>query len=291
MIDSLVLNNIDISGIDNYATIIGLNPSQGARSPKLWNAVYEAKNKNIRMLPLDVEQQNLYKLLDALEADSKFIGSAVAAPYKEKVCAWLQDRLSPEAAQIGAVNCIYRQKDGRLCGTNTDGEGALRSFIQTFSQPVGKKILLLGTGGAAKAVAAYFETQLGAKGILWICGRETRGSAFADQVNVKWIAWKDINSVLKEVDIIINCTSIGFNDQEDQSPLTQEQLGLVNKHVNLFDIIYQPLETELIKQAKSVGLASMNGLSMNLEQAVIAFQYVNPGFADSRFIRDTMENV
>jgi len=291
MIESLVLNSVDVSGFDKYATIIGSNPSQGARSPKIWNAVYEIKTENIRMVPLDVVHDNLYKLLDTLEADPKFIGGAIAVPYKEEVYRWLQGRLSPEANKIGAVNCIYRSENGNLIGTNTDGEGALRSYIDSFGNPAGKNTLLLGTGGAAKAVAAFFNAQIGSEDKIWLCGRGEHGKEYARQIHANWISWEDLNSVLKDVDIIINCTSIGFGSQVDQSPLDSTQLDLVGKSTVVFDIVYQPLETELTKLAKSSNINVMNGLAMNLEQAVIAFQYVNPKISDANFIRETMKNV
>jgi len=270
---SLFNNKIDTSELDKFAAIIGENPSKGARSPKLWNAVFEKDKLNYSMVPMDVSSHNLFNLLDNLEHESKFIGGAVAVPYKEKVFEWLGKNLTPEASKIGAVNCLFRDNNGHIKGTNTDGEGALKTFTEVFGVPKNKKILLLGTGGAAKSVAAYFSSQLGPLGKMWMCGRDSHGKDYAKSLGIDFISWDDVDNTLKKVDVVINCTSIGFGNQELNSPLTPSQLDFLKEKTIVFDIIYQPLNSILLKQSKEKGLLTLNGLEMNLEQAVLAYRY------------------
>ena len=155
---SLIENQIDTSHLDQYAAIIGEYPSKGARSPKLWNAVFESEKRNCKMLPLDVKKENIINLLNDLNNDKEFIGGAIAVPYKEVVAKWLGDNITPEAKKIGAVNCLYRNSEGVLHGTNTDGEASLVTFKDKFGSLENKSVMVLGVGGAGKAVASYFSS-------------------------------------------------------------------------------------------------------------------------------------
>ena len=99
------------------------------------------------------------------------------------------------------------------------------------------------------------------------------GEKYADKININWDNWSQIDKYLKSIDIIINCTSVGFGDQRMESPLSESQLENLNKSTIVFDIIYQPLKTKLLEMAEKKGLSIFNGLEMNLEQAVLAYEY------------------
>jgi shikimate dehydrogenase len=288
---SLINNDIFIDTFDNFAAIIGENPSSGARSPKLWNAVFNQTKLNYSMVPIDVSSNKLFDLLDNLQSESRFIGGAVAVPYKEEVFKWLGDNVTFQAKKIGAVNCLFRKNNGQIFGTNTDGEAALKTYEKAFGAPSDKKILLLGLGGAAKAVAAYFSKDLGDSGKMWICGRKNNGSEFARSLDVEYISWDRVDEFLTDLDILINCTSVGFGDQENFSPLSIKQINKLNDKVIVFDIIYQPLNTILLKQAGEKGLKSLNGLNMNLEQAVLAYEYAVKTHSSRSEIRNFMKEV
>ena len=132
MIQDLITNNLNLDDGKKFAAIIGLNPSNGARSPLLWNAAYSYYNDDTRMLPLDVTTNNLAKLLYELERNVDFIGGAITIPYKEDVVNWLGGNITEDAKKIGAVNCLFRGKDGSLFGTNTDGEASILSYNSEF---------------------------------------------------------------------------------------------------------------------------------------------------------------
>ena len=131
-IKKLITNKINYLPFDNYTVIIGSSPSKGARSPSLWNAAFKGYKVENHMIPLDVSHDRLFKLLNALEKDKNFIGGCVTIPHKETVFKWLKGNVTSTSKKIGAVNCLFRDKKGKLKGTNTDGEAALKSFKNKF---------------------------------------------------------------------------------------------------------------------------------------------------------------
>jgi shikimate dehydrogenase len=266
----LIENQIDTSYLNQYAAIIGESPSKGARSPKLWNAVFESEKRNCKMLPLDVKKENIINLLNDLNNDKEFIGGAIAVPYKEVVAKWLGDNITLEAKKISAVNCLYRNSKGVLHGTNTDGEASLITFKNKFGSLEYKSIMILGIGGAGKAVASYFATNAN---FTTIISRSKEDKKYADKIGVNWADWSDINSITNDIDIVINCTSMGFGDQEGRSPLSENQISNLKPSTVIFDIVYQPLKTKFLQIAEHEGLSIFNGLEMNMEQAVLAYKY------------------
>ena len=285
---SLVGNHVKIDHLDQYAAIIGESPSKGARSPKLWNAVFKDCDLNCKMLPLDVDNENIINLLNDLNEDVRFLGGAIAVPYKEVVAKWLRNKITPEAKKIGAVNCLYRDSSGELQGTNTDGEASLVTFKNRFGSLQSKSIMILGIGGAGKAVASYFANSANSTIII---SRSKEGKEYADKINVWWSNWGQIDNHIDTVDVVVNCTSVGFGEQEMESPLSKEQIANLKKSTIVFDIIYQPLKTKLLEITDNSGLATLNGLEMNLEQAVLAYQYAVKSNKNLDEIRKIMSQI
>ena len=285
---SLIKNQIDIAHLDKYAAIIGESPSQGARSPKLWNAVFDNSGLNYSMIPLDVTKDKIIDLLNDLSQDEGFIGGAIAAPYKEVAAEWLGANITPEAKKIGAVNCLYRDAKGKLQGANTDGEASLVTFKNKFGSLESKSIMILGIGGAGKAVASYFATNAN---FTTIISRSKEGKKYADKIGVNWADWGDIDSITNDNDIVINCTSIGFGDQEGRSPLSKNQISNLKPSTVIFDIVYQPLKTKFLQIAEHEGLSIFNGLEMNMEQAVLAYRYTVKSNQKLHEIRKIMSKI
>jgi len=285
---SLIENEIDISHLDKYAAIIGENPSNGARSPKLWNKVFENDGLPYSMVPLDVTKDNIIELLNDLSMDKDFIGGAIAVPFKETIFKWLGENITPEAKKIGSVNCLYRDNKGKLKGTNTDGEASLVTFESKFGTLKSKFIMILGAGGAAKAVASYFSANADSTIVI---SRSQEGRKFAEKINVNWGNWDQIDKIIDTVDVVINCTSVGFGNQEMQSPLSETQLKKLKKSTIVFDIIYQPLKTKLLEISDKNNLPTLNGLEMNLEQAVLAYKYAVKSNKSLRDIREIMSKI
>lgn len=260
-----------------YAAILGLSPSKGARSPKLWNAAFAAAGIDARMLPFDVSADKLGALVAALRADRRFIGGAVTMPHKQAMIGLL-DRVEPEAENIGAVNAIHR--DGNmLVGTNTDGAGALAELERLTQGRLGeRKAVLLGLGGGGLAVAAYLAHRVAR---LTLVNRSAeKAAAFARRLGVESAPWPASTALLGGADVLVNCTSIGHATGDvTASPLgphADELLAVMPASAIVYDIIYQPAETRLMARARARRLMAENGLGMNLEQAVIAFERACP---------------
>ena len=107
VINSLVENKIKISPKKKYVVIIGRNPSNGARSPKLWNAAFKKHKIDMKMYPLDVKKKNLSKLIKKLNSDINFLGGSIAVPYKEDIFKILGKKIDKLSYKIGSINCFY----------------------------------------------------------------------------------------------------------------------------------------------------------------------------------------
>jgi shikimate dehydrogenase len=274
-----------------YAAILGLRPSAGARSPTLWNAAFAAAGMDARMYPFDVTPEILAPLVAALKADARFLGGACAVPHKTALLPLL-DELEPEARKIGAVNCIYR-RDNRLVGANTDGAGALPALDTLAGGLAGKRVTVIGLGGAGRAVAVYLAGAAQAVALV------NRNIPAAEEVaallpNAGVAPFPAAGSLLQQTDVLVNCTSLGSNLFPGVTPLSTADgdqnlaesriaLAALPDDAIVFDIVYQPRETPLLALAAARGLRTLNGEPMNLEQAVLAFgRAASTGMDDSQ---------
>ena len=179
-------------------------------------------------------------------------GLNVTIPYKEKIISYL-DKLHPKASKIGAVNCIKITKKGKLKGYNTDYYGFKKS-IQPLLQPHHQKALILGTGGAAKAIAFALEEL----GILYTFASRTKSENALDYRYVNATTFDNYK-------IIINCTPLGTHPNiEEFPPITFDYF--TPEHL-AYDLIYNPEETTFLKKARLKGAITKNGLEMLQLQA------------------------
>jgi shikimate dehydrogenase len=162
------------------AGIIGDRPSQYAKSPSLWNRAFTALGLDAKFLPFDVEARNLSSLVDVLRRNERVVGFSVTVPYKVEIINLLDD-LDPKARQIGAVNTVARTQAGELVGYNTDGQGFMDMLTKSLpgqDRPLLKDVeglhaLLIGAGGAARAVAFFLAESIGKKGRITIANRDS----------------------------------------------------------------------------------------------------------------------
>ena len=204
--------SLDLDSTHHYAAILGAAPSKGARSPSLWNKAFKALNISAVMHPMDVAPAELADIVEDLRGDPRFLGGAVAVPYKQEILRSL-DELEDEAQAIGAVNCLYR-REGRLVGANTDGAAALMSIRRLVPELSGAVVVLLGIGGAGSAVAAYLARAIGPSGRLLLANRTPGKEAFVRSLRAYCRSeivptWPVPQEVLANADLIINATSIG----------------------------------------------------------------------------------
>jgi shikimate dehydrogenase len=234
------------------------------------------------LTPQAVEAGDLQKLCEAMRS-GEIHGLNVTIPYKQVVLPLL-DELTSVASATGAVNTIYRQ-NGRLVGDNTDVEGFtvdLRRNLEETGQSWGQNhlALVLGAGGSARA--AVYALAVAGWGV-WIAARrleqaraliEFYGGVSITQARLSAMPLdaRRLQVLLSErpIDLIVNTTPLGMAPREEASPWPDEislPLGAF-----LYDLIYNPPETVLLKAARSVGLRSANGLGMLIEQAALAFE-------------------
>ena len=231
-INRLIDNKFEIIGLEKFAVIIGLNPSKTARSPILWNAAFKANNLNFSMIPIDVKKKNLDMVLEILNKSNKFIGGSVTIPYKSDVANILGENLTEEAKNIGAINCIFKNEKNVIMGTNTDGEASLISYKKNFGDINNKSILLLGLGGAGKAVLNYFLKEI-TQGKMYVSTfNESKYKFYENFKNINFIKWIKKSEILDKIDILINCTSLGFDNNIEKSPLKIEELSKLKKNNN-----------------------------------------------------------
>ena len=278
--------------LDFYSVIVGTNPSKGARSPKLWNKVYNYEEKNVRMVPIDVQKKNFEELFNYLKEDKYCLGGAVAVPFKEKIFSLIKDNVEEEIKTIGAVNCFYRPNSSNLLndftGTNTDGEAAIEPIRKELSESENLTIGLLGFGGAGKAILAFLLRDFKKKHKIYLFNRSPVSKKDNDRFEYYTYSLNELDTFLPHFDLLINATSLGHSENVHITPVPSRLLKKAKKTLIVYDIIYDPIKTVLLKKSEEMGLRTINGLRMNLIQAVLAFSYTNPTDLGKEKIFDIM---
>ena len=195
-------------------------------------------------------------------------GFNLSMPHKVAVIELL-DSLGESARLINAVNCVVH-RDGRLIGQNTDGKGFLSS-LAPVRNPEGARVMLLGAGGAARAIAV--ELVLAGVAELTIVNRTPARAAevaalvtAARDIPVQTHAWKEPVSVPEQIDVLVNCTSIGLGDAEALVPVTA---GSLRPDLVVADVIPNPPQTKLLRAAAAAGCPTIDGLGMLVGQGVL----------------------
>ena len=256
-----------MAGATRVAGIMGW-PVGHSLSPRLHRHWFEAHGIDGAYVPLAVAPERLETALRALPALG-FAGCNVTIPHKERAFA-LVDAHDDAALAMGAVNTVLVQDDGRLYGRNTDGLGFLAHLRATLPdlRLEGARALVLGTGGAARAIGRVL-LEAGVEPLLLANRTEARAHALADFLGGgEVVAWERREAALEGVDLLVNATSLGM---AGQPPLALD-LAALPAHAAVDDIVYRPTETDLLKAARARGNSVVDGLGMLLHQAV-------PGFA------------
>ncbi|WP_233498339.1 shikimate dehydrogenase [Meiothermus sp. QL-1] len=198
------------------------------------------------------------------EVRRDYTGVNVTIPHKESVQPYL-DELSAEAKAIGAVNTVLNDR-GRLLGYNTDAAGFIAGLDEAGIPYRGKQALVLGAGGAARAVV-YALREQGAWVAVYNRSLE-RAQALAQDLGVRWVGPALLKEAVQGCDLLVNATSVGMKDPL-ASPLPE---GLLPRRGVVVDIVYNPLETRLLREAQAAGLRVLGGLPMLVWQGALAFE-------------------
>jgi len=251
--------------------IIG-DPIERSLSPAMHNAAFEALHLNYAYMALRVPQGALDGAI-ATARVLKIAGMNVTHPHKIKILSLL-DGLDDSAELVGAVNTVKNDR-GKLIGYNTDGAGAVRALESEAGELAGRRILLLGAGGAARAIA-FSLVKEGAE--LNIANRTTSRAkeltaaikrSLGTNVCIINLNRKELAETIKNTDIIINATTIGMHPNVNRTLLTAE---MMHKGLIVNDIVYEPLQTRLLTEAKKAGARTVTGLGMLIHQAALSFE-------------------
>jgi shikimate dehydrogenase len=262
-------------------------PVAGNPTQEMIEAAFRARGLNWRYLTIEVAPEELEDAILGMRAMG-FLGVNITKPHKIKVIPYL-DRLTEAAAKIGAVNCIKLEKQ-ELLGENTDGKGFLES-LQTVIEPAGKQVVLLGAGGAARAIGVELALA-GVKQIAVVNRDHNRGVELARLLsedlgtNAQYIHWDGTYLVPSSTDILINATSVGMDDAYAQLPLDMKELreGTISA-----DVVFNPADTLFLRQARSAGCTTLDGLGMLVNQGVIGFRLWTGLEPDKDAMRVAME--
>jgi shikimate dehydrogenase len=260
-----------ISGETRVCGIIG-DPVEHTLSPVMHNAAFEELNLDFVYVAFRVRKEELRDALNGARS-LDFHGLNVTMPHKNAVMKYL-DEIDSTARFIGAVNTILNNK-GRLMGYNTDGIGALNALKENGINPNGKKLLLLGAGGAGKAIAFHAAQEVEELVILNRTPQKAKKLAeilrkeFNKKINGNALSTEIIKEELRDADILVNSTSVGMHPDVNQSLVPPNSL---KPDLCVMDIIYNPLETKLAKDAKAVDAKVVTGIEMLVHQGAASFE-------------------
>jgi shikimate dehydrogenase len=216
-------------------------------------------------------------------------GGNFTIPHKVAVIPYL-DGLSQAAELIGAVNCVHLEQGGQLLGENTDGRGFLQA-LRTVIDPGGKKIVILGAGGAARAIAVELGLA-GAAQITIVNRNEERGQQLVDLLSQRvkvaaiFVPWLESYAVAEDTDILVQATSIGLGDESARVPLDSRSL---RKEMVVADVVFNPPRTAFLREAAERGCQTLDGLGMLVNQAVIGFKIWTGIEPEANVLREALE--
>ena len=263
---------ISFSNRTKLCAVIG-NPVAHSLSPAIHNAAFQFLDLDFIYMAFPVE--DVKGALAGMRAIENFRGMSVTIPHKTEVMNYV-DEISEVDRSIGSINTVIHE-NGKLIGLGTDGTGALKALVDNGVEIDGKNILMLGAGGAARAISFTLarKTKLAELSILDVNeplleGLKADLKAGTDAVIKTGLMTQSIlAAAMENAEIIIHCTPIGMHPKVDASLIPPE---LFRPEQVIFDIVYNPFETKLLVEARSRGLNVIPGVEMFLNQAVLQFE-------------------
>lgn len=274
--------------IDGTTKILGVLgwPVEHSLSPVMQNAALEAMSIHACYIPLPCPAESLGRVVSGLRALG-FLGANVTIPHKEAVLPYL-DELSGESQFTRSVNTLYWEKQ-QLKGTTTDATGALLNLEASGVSLSGKRVALLGTGGAARALGFVLarghclgtagENMTFAVPQITILGRdEAKAARLAEEISIATRSPTEIGHARLgdfvtrggDAELVINCTSVGMEPDAKRCPIDSDQL---RPEQIVYDIVYRPRETVLLRDARRKGCVTVAGIGMLVYQGAASFKH------------------
>lgn len=249
------------------AGVVG-SPIAHSKSPRLHNYWLSKHGIKGHYVPLHVDAQNLAEAIRTLPKLG-FVGCNVTIPHKENIMD-LADVVTDRARKIGAANALTFDSNGQIQADNTDAYGFIENIRQQVPgwSPQGKSVTVLGAGGAARAVVVALQ-EYGATDIRLTNRTLGRAQHLADAIGggISVVDWADAPDLMAKTDVLVNTTSLGM---AGNAPLELPLSGL-SRDALVTDIVYAPLQTDLLRRAAQHGCRTVDGLGMLLHQGVPAF--------------------
>ncbi|MBI4400386.1 MAG: shikimate dehydrogenase [Nitrospirae bacterium] len=279
--------------INTQTKLCGLlgNPVEHSLSPAIHNAAFRKLQLNYVYLAFRVE--DLSGAIRGIRALGNVRGFSVTIPHKVAVIPYL-DEVETAAKQIGSVNTIVVE-NGKLIGYNTDASGALRALRDAGAPLKGQRVLMLGSGGAARAIAFALANGTGIDRltILGVDEAERRGLVGDLQTKTSLhvedgpIDEDTLRRSITDSQILLHCTPVGMHPQVED---TCVPASMLKPHLTVMDIVYNPLETRLLREAKAAGCRTIRGLEMFLNQAIAQFELWTGQAAPADVMRTVLES-
>ncbi len=250
------------------------DPIGHSLSPFMHNRALETLGADLAYLPLHVPPQRIRTAVDLLRMPN-VLGANVTLPHKESIIG-LVDDLSPESKLIGAANTIHNRK-GRLWATTTDPDGVLSSMREENYEPNGRRVVILGSGGSARTVAFAFAMKAGPAHLHLAARAPAKLEPLAAELNqklgivcgVSGTSAPDLQNAIKNTELLVNCTSAGMTPNTEALPIDPD---LLHRGLTVYDLVYNPLETLLLRHAKARGCRAISGIGMLLHQGRLSLE-------------------
>jgi shikimate dehydrogenase len=281
---------MDINAHTQFCGVIG-NPVEHSLSPAIHNAAFQKLGLNFVYLAFRVE--TIGDAIKGLRALGSFRGASVTIPHKVAAVPFL-DSVEPTARHIGAINTIVAA-DGTLTGYNTDATGALRALREGGVPLKGQRVVMLGSGGAARAIAFALGTEPGIEYLTILGIDEQERIDLAQDLRSKTGMTVEesllddgmLRKVLPDTHVLIHCTPIGMSPKVHE---TSVPAPLLHAGLTVMDIVYNPRDTRLLKDAKVAGCRVIPGLEMFLHQASAQFELWTNQAAPTDVMRAVLES-
>ncbi|OLS13415.1 MAG: shikimate dehydrogenase [Promethearchaeota archaeon CR_4] len=270
-----MFGNVTDPEISSKTKVLGIigSPIEHSMSPVMHNAALQGLNLDYRYLAFHVPLERLSSAIDGIRGLG-IVGVNVTIPHKENVMKLL-DEIDEKAIKIGAVNTI-KNVCGRLIGRNTDAEGAMEAIKNVGWKLDRSNVVIIGAGGAARAIAFALAREVPRIVILNIEENQARKlttdlEAFTKTTIMHYLLDEErTQHEVLEADLLIHATSIGMHPNVEQSLVPKKCL---HSDLHVFDIVYNPLETKLLKDAREAGCPTLGGIDMLVNQGALAFKW------------------
>ncbi|WP_313371026.1 shikimate dehydrogenase [Sedimentibacter sp.] len=263
--------------IQGTTTLVGLlgYPVKHSMSPHMHNTAFKLLGLDPVYMAFEVQDGDIKDGLDALRVLNAE-GCNVTMPHKKKVMEYL-DEISEDAKIIGSVNTV-KNNNGKLIGYNTDGIGFIKALEENDVEYTGKKIIIAGAGGAARAVATQLAYE-GARELVLFNRTLSAAEEIVENIDKNIpdckgraleLKEEELRKELQDASILVNCTSLGMKETIDMAVVSSSDA--FHKDLFVADIVYDPPKTKLLKMAEEAGCRFMNGLMMIIWQGASAFK-------------------